>query len=419
MEIPHQDSPPPDLPDAPLSHPVKPQRKVTPTERKSSQLPSPPSSSERRRVSPGADELPQRLADVRVEWQTRGDIDKLTSLPLSGEDFIRLLPELESTFRRFDYEPWHERITIRMPSRTHDIFSQFISDVIFDALSELGRNDEAVHPLTSKIVKGATSDIDIYVSDSHEKSNDHVPLKRSPDGQFLFADAELPNVVFEVAYSQDPKQLPKLAKGYIHHSWGDIKAVLCFAVAKSKESTVSVWKPVFYPEAGSDEVTMEIEQVVKSQPFRTADGIPVNQDHELVLDLHDFIPDADCDGYPNACITIPYSKLYKSLLEAERRSKPRRKFSHSKRGVKRSRLSSDSVETVAEEDRKQWNAKDRATRDKQDAEDGDYLELNDEQRLNDEHRLIDEQRPAKRSQHGRACTKPPIVELDSNEVAAS
>lgn len=264
MEITHQDSSPPDdFPDAPLSHPVNPQRKVTPTERKSSQLPSPPSSNERRRASPAADELPQRLADVKGEWQTRGDIDKLTSLPLSGEDFIRLLPELESAFRRFDYD--HEHITIRMPSRAHDLFSQFISDAIFDALSELGRDDNAVRPLTSKIVKGATSDIDIYVSDSDEKSNDHVPLKRSPDGQFLYADAELPNVVFEVAYSQDPKQLPKLAKGYIHHSWGDIKAVLCFTISKSKESTISVWKPVFYPEADSDEVTMEIEQVVKSQ----------------------------------------------------------------------------------------------------------------------------------------------------------
>ncbi|CVL07158.1 uncharacterized protein FMAN_15295 [Fusarium mangiferae] len=408
MEITHQDSPPPDdLPDAPLSHPVKPQRKVTPTERKSSQLPSPPSSSERRRASSAGDELPQRLIDVKLEWQIRGDIDKLTSLPLNGEDFVRLLPELESSFRRFDYEPRLEHITIRMPSRTHDLFSQFISDAIFDALSELGRNDNAVRPLTSRIVKGATSDVDIYVSDSDDKSKEHVPLKRSPDGQFLYADAELPNVVFEVAYSQDPKQLPKLAKGYIHHSWGDIKAVLCFSISKSKESTISVWKPVFYPEADSDEVTMEIEQVVQPQPFRTADGNPINQDHKLVLDLHDFIPDTDCDGYPNPCISIPYSKLYESLLEAERRSKPRRKCSRSKRGVKRSRLSSDSVETMAEEDRKQWNAKDRAARKKQDAEDGDYLELNDEQR------------PAKRSQHGRACTKPPIVELDSSEAAAS
>lgn len=257
-----------------------------------------------------------------------------------------------------------------MPSRTHDLFSQFMSDAMIDALSELGRNDNAVRPLTSKIVKGATSNVDIYVSDSDEKSNDHVPLKRSPDGQFLYADADLPNVVFEVAYSQDPKQLPKLAKGYIHHSWGDIKAVICFTISKSKESTISIWKPVFYPEADNDEVTMEIEQVVKSQAFRTADGTPINQDHKLVLDLHDFIPDTDCDGYSNPCISIPYSKLYESLLEAEQRSKPRRKCSSSKRGVKRSCLSSDSVESVAEEDRKQWKAKDRATRDKQDAKDG-------------------------------------------------
>ncbi|KAF4945072.1 hypothetical protein FGADI_12205 [Fusarium gaditjirri] len=407
MEITHQDSSPPDSPGAPLSHSVKPQRKVTPTEHKSSQLPSPPSSSERGRASTAADELSQKLTEVKREWQTRGDVDKLTSLPLSGQDFIRLLPELETTFRRFDYEPRHERITIRMPSRTHDLFAQFISDAIFDALSELGRNNVAVRPLTSKIVKGATSDIDIYVSDSDDKIKDPVPLKHSPDGQFLYADAELPNVVFEVAYSQDPKHLPKLAKGYIHHSWGDIKAVLCFTIPKSKESTISVWKPVFYPEEGSNEVTMEIEQVVQSQPFRAADGSPINQDHELVLDLHDFVPDDDCEGYSNPSISIPYSKLHDSLLEAERRSKPRRKSSRSKRGVKRSRMSSDSVESMAEEDKQQWKAEDRATRDKQNAEDGGYRGRDGRERS------------AKRLQPKRDCTKPAIVELDSNEVVSS
>lgn len=242
-----------------LSHPVKPHRKITPPGRKLQGLPpSPPASDERKRA-PTVDELPQGIVDLKRKYEIGGEVSPLTSFPLSKEDYTRLRPKLEATFRRFDYEPRHERIIFRMPSRIHDIFAQFIQDAIFNALSELGRNNEDVRPFTTKIVKAATSDIFTYDND------DPVAKQRSPDAQFIHVGAQQPSVVVEVAASQDAKQLSKLAKGYIHDTWGDIKAVLCFALNKPDGSTISVWKPKYETEQGSDESELTYEQVVQSQ----------------------------------------------------------------------------------------------------------------------------------------------------------
>ncbi|RYC78578.1 hypothetical protein BFJ63_vAg18547 [Fusarium oxysporum f. sp. narcissi] len=402
MENTNQPSPSPETSPKALSHLVKPHRKITPPERKPRDLPSPPASDKRKRA-PTVDELPQELVKFKRKCTT-GGVAPLTSFHLSKADYERLHDKIEANFRRFDYDPRHQRIYFRMPSRIHDIFAQSIQDAIFNALSDLGRCNEQVCPFTTKIIKAATSDITIW--DSDDETKDPIPLKRSPDAQFLYVGAEQPSVVVEVAYSQDKKHLPQLAKEYIHHTWGEIKAVLCFALNKANGSAISVWKPMYYPEEDSDEVEMKKEHVVQSQPFRTVDGSPINQDHELVLDLHDFVPDEECEGCANPSISIPYSKLYDSLVKAEQQVKTPRP-SRAKRGVKRSRMSSESIESMTEEDKKQWKAKDRAARDKQIAEDGEYQGFDDGEK------------PAKkRTQEGRDCTKPSVVESDSDETVS-
>ncbi|EXK75780.1 hypothetical protein FOQG_19455 [Fusarium oxysporum f. sp. raphani 54005] len=381
-----------------FSHPPKSHRKITPPERKS--LPSPPASGERNRAST-ADELPQSLVEFKRKVETAGDVSPLTSFHLSKADFTRLHAKLEAHFRRFDYEPRHQRIIFRMPSRTHDHFAQFIYDDIFNAISEHARDSEQVRSFSANIKKAGTADIILY--DSDDKSKDPVPLKRSPDAQFLYVDTAFPSVVVEVAYSQDGKQLSKIAKQYIHYSDGNIKAVLCFDLNKGSESTISVWKPRFIPEQDSDEFKMEIEQVVQSQPFRTADGSPINQDHALVLDLHDFALDELCEGYPNPSISIPYSKLYDSLVMAERLAKSVTTGMRSKRGVKRGRLSTSSVESMTSEDKKKWKDNDHAVKKKQNAEDGEYEGVDDGAS------------PAKkRAQLARQCTRPSVLDSDSD-----
>lgn len=133
-----------------------------------------------------------------------------------------------------------------MPLRIHDIFTQFISEAIHEAVREVGRNNENVHRFTKNVIKGSTSDIDTSEKkkkrSADEKEDDPVKKRRSPDSQSIYVGAQQPRIVIEVAASQDAKQLSKLAKGYIHDTWGDIKAVLCFALNKSNGSTLSLWK---------------------------------------------------------------------------------------------------------------------------------------------------------------------------------
>ncbi|KAI3580572.1 hypothetical protein IWW34DRAFT_910858 [Fusarium oxysporum f. sp. albedinis] len=162
--------------------------------------------------------------------------------------YAHLRPKLEATFEdlRFDYEPRHERITFRMPLRIHDIFTHFISEAIHEAVREVGRNNEDVHRFTENVIKGSTSDINTSEKkkkrSADEKEDDPVKKRRSPDSQSIYVGAQQPRIVIEVAASQDAKQLSKLAKGYIHDTWGDIKAVLCFALNKSNGSSLSLWK---------------------------------------------------------------------------------------------------------------------------------------------------------------------------------
>ncbi|KAK2471939.1 hypothetical protein H9L39_15819 [Fusarium oxysporum f. sp. albedinis] len=197
-------------------------RKITPPERKPRDLPLPKASDGRKRAASTADELFQALST-------------------SSES-------LEATFEdlRFDYEPRHERITFRMPLRIHDIFTHFISEAIHEAVREVGRNNEDVHRFTENVIKGSTSDINTSEKkkkrSADEKEDDPVKKRRSPDSQSIYVGAQQPRIVIEVAASQDAKQLSKLAKGYIHDTWGDIKAVLCFALNKSNGSSLSLWK---------------------------------------------------------------------------------------------------------------------------------------------------------------------------------
>ncbi|KAF5531565.1 hypothetical protein FMEXI_12896 [Fusarium mexicanum] len=196
MEIAHQDSPPPELPGAPLSHPVMLQRKVTPTERKSPKLPSPPSSSDRRRARTAADELPEIFVVAKRDYETRADLSKrLRSVPLSNQDYVRFLSDVETTFRRFDYDARCGRLPI--------------SNAIVLGLSELGRGNADLFLLTANIHKDMSSNISPY--DTDDPSEDGVIRQRSRDGQFIFSSG-FATVVIEVAYSQDKKLLCKAAK---------------------------------------------------------------------------------------------------------------------------------------------------------------------------------------------------------------
>lgn len=72
-------------------------------------------------------------------------------------------------------------------------------------------------------------------------------------------------MVLEVSYSQDGKDLKKLALDYILRSNGDIKVVLGVDINYGDKSTVSVWRPHYVKEEGEELELLEVRQDVSYQ----------------------------------------------------------------------------------------------------------------------------------------------------------
>ncbi|KAF5553532.1 hypothetical protein FMEXI_2371 [Fusarium mexicanum] len=302
-----------------------------------------PASDERKRASNAtADELPKSLIEFKRKCKT-GDYSPLTEFHLSKADYTRLHDKIQTTFRRFDYNPRRQLITFRMPSTVHDFFVSFLGSAVMDKIRGIGRQNRRARAFTQSIQNGLTSNV--ILIDGDDK------WEQQPDSQFRHIGARYPGVVLEVALTQDAKGLRRVARRYIYHTDGQIKVVLGIDLNKDKESTISVWKPTFSPAQNSDGVDMDIERVVQAQPFRDANKNPING--TLTLSLHDFAPDNLCQDYPNTAFSIPYRDMsdmlamaeqYKLIEEQEEVPEP------SSRVVHKRRYSESSEERMAEED---------------------------------------------------------------------
>ncbi|SPJ79170.1 uncharacterized protein FTOL_07561 [Fusarium torulosum] len=352
-------------PKAPLSHPVKSHRRITPPERNSRSLPSPPASDERKRASTAtADELPQRLVEFKRKCKT-GDYSPLTNFHLSKADYTRLRDKIQATFRRFDYNPRRQLVSFRMPSALHDLFISFFGSAIFNEIREIGRQNRQARAFTESIDNALSSRV--LLIDGEEQ------WEQQPDAQFEHHEARYPGVVVEVALTQDAKELRRIARRYIYYTDGQIKVVLGIDLNEDKESTISVWKPTFSPAQNGVGVDMDIEQVVQPQPFRDANKNPVNG--ALTLHLHDFAPDNLCQGCPNIPFSIPYRDMSDMMAKAERRKLLRERKEvpePSIRVVNKRRYSESSEDQMAEEDEKRYSDEADDANDKEDRDDGAY-----------------------------------------------
>jgi hypothetical protein len=76
-------------------------------------------------------------------------------------------------------------------------------------------------------------------------------------------------VVLEISYSQDGKDLEKLAWQYIQLSNGDIKAVIGIDINDPpKASTVSLWRPKYTREEGEELDILDVEAEIAYQVHR-------------------------------------------------------------------------------------------------------------------------------------------------------
>ncbi|KAL3588037.1 hypothetical protein FPOAC2_13936 [Fusarium poae] len=379
-------------------------RIITPPERKT--LPSPPASGERDQapgastetsssfssLSETADELPENLLTLKKKLLGVREHSSVATAKLSNEDYERCYDKIQATFRRFDYLFQKELIIIRMPSPIHEFFIWKLGIAIHEKLRDLGRQNKQVSSFTNKIDNGLSGHIELL-----DQNGDEV-LKRMPDIQFQFAGAEYPGVVAEVALTQDVKQLGKIAKEYIHYSWAAIQVVICVDLNTDKESTISVWKPAYTPIPGTGEKELSYKEVVKREPFRTADGNPVNQG-SLTLHLHDFVTEEFRQGISNLSFSIPYSEMAEMLNSSQRIHEGRNVAAKRKRpiprGVKRRSASLESEpEEMIDQDKARYDNEAAAAMKKLDTQDETYEDVEGEE----------EERPAKkRAQLARDC----------------
>jgi hypothetical protein len=70
--------------------------------------------------------------------------------------------------------------------------------------------------------------------------------------------------VYEIACSQDSKDLEKAAWTYIQYSNGNIKAVVGFELGygKNKEARLSLWQPRYLEDGEEIYPTLDVEAVI-------------------------------------------------------------------------------------------------------------------------------------------------------------
>lgn len=301
--------------------------------------PSPPASPKRARLSPV-----DRLLGL-LHLRRAGRVPLLSdwrSFRLSPFEFEHLNRRIEDDEAlgafykakvRWDYDP-RDSYVLRMPTPVHESFIAHVEDAIFAKTQQLIRDLEARHEedvvkALEAIYKGRSPTLELIApklensSQSSFESHD-VVLRRSPDATFFFRpENALPSLVLEVSYSQQRKDLPRLAESYIVDSQHTIRCVLGLDITykgktKDRTASLSVWRPGVEADEDGEEIGV-CKTHVDALPFRDAQGAAC--DGEMQLTVADFLPLDALDELPESIhaepITISFAQLTKFLDDAE------------------------------------------------------------------------------------------------------
>ncbi|KAI2626586.1 hypothetical protein GGR54DRAFT_477359 [Hypoxylon sp. NC1633] len=331
---------------------------------------TPPASSERRPSGFDLGAVVKTFDDYRT-----GRNQQCAFIKLRPQDYYQLTEVLEhhpvlgpytQDKLRFDYDPKPGLLYIRMTTPIHDFFATSIANDIHGRLQALGKSPDETGQFANRIRSGGSSrlflredEVEVEPVPSSTTVPSSITLKRGPDAQFQHQEAVYPGVVLEVSYSQDGKNLKKLARDYIQYSNGDIKVVIGIDINYgSISSTVSIWRPKFVREEGEELDILDVEQEVISEPFRSPTGEPLNETQSIRLTLSDFATDKLCTGLNSRAVNIPYRRLAELLGEAENMQKKREhgpgEGIKSDRKTKRRRIPSSSPESLRSEDENQF-----------------------------------------------------------------
>ncbi|TKA64010.1 hypothetical protein B0A49_09566 [Cryomyces minteri] len=163
------------------------------------------------------------VEEDRVAWNNRRLLrEHYTALLYQLDEDQDLKGYVENKIR-YDYD-WEEQcINIRMPTTLHEEFIAAVVRRIEAGLAALSASHPQLRELDKVHSRGSPNIFFNHNDDSETGTNKRS--SNNPDGVFRHKQAPYPSVILEVAYSQRPKDLPKLAYRYISGSKGHVKAV--------------------------------------------------------------------------------------------------------------------------------------------------------------------------------------------------
>ncbi|TWU77387.1 hypothetical protein ED733_006087 [Metarhizium rileyi] len=248
---------------------------------------------------------------------------------------------IERSFKRSDYDPNRGLLHLRMPSPVHEFFANILALDLQVQLLEIATQDNDTGIFASKIRIGGSATIQL---------------------------AE--GVVIEVSYSQDGKNLRKLAQDYILYSNGDIKTVVGIDLNYAgKESTISLWRPEYTRIENDDVEELGFREVISYETFRSVDGYAHDAEEYLKLTLDDFATDA---------LSAPH-ELFDILQQAEEMEPTKvanvaDSVVKSRRVTRKRRLSSSSAEQLRSEDEANYANLEKAAMNRAERDGEDFVE---------------------------------------------
>jgi hypothetical protein len=292
-------------------------------------------------------------------------------------------------------------LSVRMPTPVHDFFTAFVADEISKQLEAISHHGDSSAEFAARIANGGCARIFLKEDNpDRDGQGTRVVHRREPDAQFQHRDAEYPGVVLEVSYSQDGKDLKKLAWDYIQYSNGDIKVVIGIDIKynNSKEATLSVWRPRYIREDGEELEILEAEERIISQvchllhghgaevnlgkAFRASDGSFDNSTNVLCLSLDDFATDEISTNRhfgDSTEVNISYKKLAQFLNLAEEMQESREPTqgsrghsAKSKRKTRKRKRSSSPFDQLRSADEAERQNQEAMAEERIDAADADF-----------------------------------------------
>lgn len=229
---------------------------------------TPPATAERSRLAVDASGATAAIRLLEPYRNPRSVVDPApwVLIPTKKSEYSVVEHYVKTSFKRFDYDPIRGVLALRMPSRVHEILADGLAEEYKAILNKIIEDGGDGSDFASNVLSGGSSAIHL-----EEGLPESEYIRCEPDAQFQLRGVWKPGVVIEISYSQDGKNLRKLAQDYILYSNGDIKAVIGVDINyRGKESTVRLWVPQYTWPDGEDVPDLGLREVLSYEVRRAA-----------------------------------------------------------------------------------------------------------------------------------------------------